>query len=51
MDMKKKNEAPTPETKESRTAIRRDKAVSSLFALLLILTLVLSMGYSIYKQF
>ena len=51
MDMKKKNEAPAPETKESRAAIRREKAVSSLFAILLILTLVLAMGYSTYKQF
>ena len=49
--MKKKNEATAPETKESKAATRREKAVSSLFAILLVLTLVLSMGYATYKQF
>ena len=49
--MKKKNEAPAPETKESRAAIRREKAVSSLFAILLVLTLVFCMGYATFTQF
>ena len=49
--MKKKNEAPAPETKESVKAVRREKAFSSLFALLLVLTLLLSMGYCTVRQF
>ena len=49
--MKKKNEAPAPDTKESRAAIRREKAVSSLFAILLVLTLVFCMGYATFTQF
>lgn len=49
--MKKKNEAPASETKESRAAIRREKAVSSLFAILLVLTLVFCMGYATFTQF
>ena len=49
--MKKKNEAPASETNESGKAARREKAISALFAILLVLTLVLAMGYSTYKQF
>ena len=49
--MKKKNDFPTPEAKESGKAIRREKAFSSFFALLLILTLLLTMGYCTFKQF
>ena len=46
-----KNETPTPEAREAEKAIRREKAFSRLFALLLILTLVLTMGYCTFKQF
>ena len=49
--MKMKNETPTPEAREAEKAIRREKAFSRLFALLLILTLVLTMGYCTFKQF
>ena len=49
--MKKKNEAPSSETKESGASVRREKAGSAFFAVLLVLTLVLAMGYSTYKQF
>ena len=51
MKMKMKNETPTPEAREAEKAIRREKAFSRLFALLLILTLVLTMGYCTFKQF
>ena len=47
--MKKKNE--TTEAQKSETATRREKAFSSFFALLLVLTLVLTMGYCTFKQF
>ena len=46
-----KNETPTPEAREAEKAIWREKAFSRLFALLLILTLVLTMGYCTFKQF
>ena len=49
MKMKMKNETPTPEAREAEKAIRREKAFSRLFALLLILTLVLTMGYCTFK--
>ena len=51
MDMKKKNELLTPETEKNKASSRREKAISTLFALLLILTLVLTMGYCTWKQF
>ena len=49
--MKKKNEAPTPETKKSGKAVRREKAGSVFFAILLVLVLVFALGYSTCKQF
>ena len=49
--MKRKNKDTTPETEESAKAIRREKAFSSFYAILLILTLVLTMGYCTFKQF
>ncbi|MBR2675522.1 MAG: mechanosensitive ion channel [Solobacterium sp.] len=51
MNRKKKTKNQVPETEESGTAVRREKAVSSLFASLLVLTLVLTMGYCTFKQF
>ena len=49
--MKKENEAPTPETKESGKATRREKAGTAIFAILLALVLAFALGYSTYKQF
>ena len=49
--MKRKNEAPNAETKESGKTIRQGKAGSVIFAVLLILTLVFAMGYATRKQF
>ena len=49
--MKRKNKAMTPETEESAKAIRREKAFSSFYAILLILTALLIMGYCTVKQF
>ena len=51
MNMKKKNEAQAPETKVSEKAVRREKARSVLFAILLVLVLVFALGYSTCKQF
>ena len=47
----KKNRTTMPETEESGPKGRREKARSSLFAFLLILTLVCTMGYCTFKQF
>ncbi|MER2151597.1 MAG: mechanosensitive ion channel domain-containing protein [Candidatus Limivicinus sp.] len=49
--MKKKNENLTPEAKEAGKAMRREKAFSSLYAFLLILTMLLCMGQAIWRQF
>ena len=49
--MKRKNKDTTPETEESAKAIRREKAFSSFYAILLILTALLIMGYCTVKQF
>ena len=49
--MKRKNAAATPEAQESGKTTRREKAFSRFFAILLILTLVLTMGFFTYKQF
>ena len=49
--MKRKNKDTTPETEESVKAIRREKAYSLFFAILLILTALLIMGYCTVKQF
>ena len=49
--MKRKNAAATPEAQESGKTTRREKAFSRFFAILLILTLVLSMGFFTYKQY
>ena len=43
--MKRKNAAATPEAQESGKTTRREKAFSRFFAILLILTLVLTMGF------
>ncbi len=51
MNMKKRNAAATPETEKNGKAIRREKAFSAFFAILLILTMVLSMGFFTYRQF
>ena len=49
--MKRKNAAATPEAQESGKMTRREKTFSRFFAILLILTLVLSMGFFTYKQY
>ena len=49
--MKRKNAAATPEAQESGKMTRREKSFSRFFVILLILTLVLSMGFFTYKQF
>ena len=49
--MKRKNAAATNEAQESGKTTRREKAFSRFFAILLILTLVLSMGFFTYKQY
>ena len=49
--MKRKNKAMTPETEESAKAIRREKAFSISYAILLILTALLIMGYCTVMQF
>ena len=49
--MKRKNAAATPEAQESGKMTRREKAFSRFFAILLILTLVLTMGFFTYKQY
>ena len=49
--MKRKNAAATPEAQESGKMTRREKTFSRFFVILLILTLVLSMGFFTYKQF
>ena len=51
MAMKKRNAAPPPEAEKNGKAIRREKAFSAFFAILLILTMVLTMGFFTYKQF
>ena len=49
--MKKENEVPTPETKESGKAIRREKAGTAIFAILLALVLGFAMCYATTRQF
>ena len=51
MAMKKRNADPPPEAEKNGKAIRREKAFSAFFAILLILTMVLTMGFFTYKQF
>ncbi len=51
MKMKKNNTTPAPGTEGSKRGVRREKTVSSLYAFLLILTLLVTMGYCTFKQF
>ena len=51
MNIKKNKKTMTPESEEAERAARREKAFSSLYAFLLILTLVATMGYCTWKQF
>ena len=51
MVMKKRNAATRPEAEKNGKAIRKEKAFSAFFAILLILTMVLTMGFFTYKQF